>query len=431
MDESIAFLEELNRKMKKPGLGSGFELPGLSPELKQVADSGVSAIQEKSDAAKKELEQTTGEAARVASTTSKVARPSWDDYEKLKGDLKKEDGYSANDIIASALMTAVPALLGGSVGGLGGAAAGAQGGAQGTQAFIKMKEDASEKKKKQAVDEFGLRMKLADAQADEEVKRLQIALKPYELKAQLGIKLSDAEQEHVGRIIDRMMNVSGQQQIQDDKQTFEAPKQEAEVKKIEAETGLAKAKTSATKAKASGGGAGGGKQLSQSTAQTLSNANYAVEQLNSLQKIVDVNKDIFDPTMGRLAGAAATFEIGELGKRGAKLEAEMGSIAQEIGRYLEGGKLAEGDIGRYKKMLPRLGDSAETVKSKIDSLRQKIAAKQAAELKALKGAGYNTAGIEQAQGGGKTPVRKQYSPSRNKTKVTYSDGSEEIFDGKQ
>lgn len=38
---------------------------------------------------------------------------------------------------------------------------------------------------------------------------------------------------------------------------------------------------------------------------------------------------------------------------------------------------------------------------------------------------------KQPQGPAKTPVRKQYSASRNQTRITYSDGSQEILDGKQ
>ena len=33
--------------------------------------------------------------------------------------------------------------------------------------------------------------------------------------------------------------------------------------------------------------------------------------------------------------------------------------------------------------------------------------------------------------GDKKPVRKQYSPSRNQTKITYSDGSTEVVEGRQ
>lgn len=50
-----------------------------------------------------------------------------------------------------------------------------------------------------------------------------------------------------------------------------------------------------------------------------------------------------------------------------------------------------------------------------------------------KGAGVKSGGLMNSAnaGGGKTPVKKQYSASRNQTKIVYNDGTEDVVDGKQ
>jgi len=145
-----------------------------------------------------------------------------------------------------------------------------------------------------------------------------------------------------------------------------------------------------------GGGAGGGKQLSASMAASLSEAKYASDSLNQVIKVLDDNKGSFGNVAGRwgeLLGKVGGDST-DAGKKANQINAILRTRAQEIGSYLEGGKLAEGDIKRYLDMLPQITDGEETVRAKVRNLQDLIAAKQAAKVQAIKASGYRVGGIE-------------------------------------
>ncbi len=65
------------------------------------------------------------------------------------------------------------------------------------------------------------------------------------------------------------------------------------------------------------------------------------------------------------------------------------AAAQTVGLILEGGKLAESDLGRYMDLMPTAGDGEERAKAKVANVKQMLAKKKAAQLGAFQGAGYN------------------------------------------
>ncbi len=67
--------------------------------------------------------------------------------------------------------------------------------------------------------------------------------------------------------------------------------------------------------------------------------------------------------------------------------------AQNIGQILEGGKLAEGDISRYKDMMPTAGDSPERAQEKFDRLRIALESKRNNSIKGAQQAGYDVSGF--------------------------------------
>ena len=71
------------------------------------------------------------------------------------------------------------------------------------------------------------------------------------------------------------------------------------------------------------------------------------------------------------------------------LNSELGIAAQVIGKALEGGKLAEGDIARYKSMLPAITDTPATAKKKIDNVRRLLQSQKAIKSQALSAGGYD------------------------------------------
>lgn len=158
-----------------------------------------------------------------------------------------------------------------------------------------------------------------------------------------------------------------------------------------------------------------GKSIPASEAVAFGSADASQTALDDALAAVQKNPSIVGPYQGYLSKAAGAFEIGEKGKAAKTLQAQLKVNAQTIGRYLEGGKLAEGDINRYLEMLPGLNDSENAIKRKTELLKNLIATKRAAEIASLKAAGYNTSGLDVAPKSGliqATPLQRATSPGK-------------------
>lgn len=140
-----------------------------------------------------------------------------------------------------------------------------------------------------------------------------------------------------------------------------------------------------------------GKSLPASEAVALGGANSAYQALGDAGKVFEANQNISGPFQGMLSRGMAKFEIGDTGKRAKSFDAQMKSNAQTIGKSLEGGKLTDQDIERYKDMLPNLNDSPEAAKDKIAILQNMIAQRQKADAAALGQAGYNVKNIQTSE----------------------------------
>lgn len=66
---------------------------------------------------------------------------------------------------------------------------------------------------------------------------------------------------------------------------------------------------------------------------------------------------------------------------------------QVIGKILEGGKLAEGDLARYKAMMPLASDSDATAQAKVDTLVSMIEADRLGRIQGLGQAGFDVSGF--------------------------------------
>ncbi len=218
-------------------------------------------------------------------------------------------------------------------------------------------------------------------------------------RAQLGDK--EAQRQFLEAIAGKRIGAEGERF--DKKLSFEQEQKEKEREFRAAENEknrAAAAAREASKAKSGGrgaGGKGGGKLLSTSSATDAGTAQAALSALDDVISESKKNQSISGPVMGRLAGLMGSMEIGETGRAAAALDSTLRQRAQVIGRYLEGGKLAEGDIGRYVAMLPQLSDSQQLKEAKAAGLKRLIAQKQQSELDALGGAGYNVSGIKRVQ----------------------------------
>lgn len=77
-------------------------------------------------------------------------------------------------------------------------------------------------------------------------------------------------------------------------------------------------------------------------------------------------------------------------------EQSLAPYIQQIGGFLEGGKLTDDDFRRYTKMMPSATDTQAQKENKIKSLMQAIQTKQEAELSGLQSLGYRVPGQSSA-----------------------------------
>jgi hypothetical protein len=136
------------------------------------------------------------------------------------------------------------------------------------------------------------------------------------------------------------------------------------------------------------GAAPTGKPLTSEQTFQLSAHEAAFSKLDDLDKVIDVNKDIFGPVAGRKASYNPWDEQGKT------VDAALKLVAQDVGKALEGGKLTDADISRYRAMLPQVTDTPEIAKGKLAQVKRMVAQKQMADLKILQQSGYNVAEIK-------------------------------------
>jgi hypothetical protein len=131
---------------------------------------------------------------------------------------------------------------------------------------------------------------------------------------------------------------------------------------------------------------GGNAQLPAGEAAKLGEATSAAEAVRDLNaKWKDNASGFFNWVASKLPGTNAS-----------RYENRANVAAQIVGGYLEGGKLMEQDLIRYKEMLPHAGETKETAKQKMDALVTMIANRQKGQKNALAGSGYNVSGIPNA-----------------------------------
>jgi len=160
---------------------------------------------------------------------------------------------------------------------------------------------------------------------------------------------------------------------------------EAGIIKTQAET----QKINADRIRGPKGTANGGKIMPTGAVENLAGSDQALRSLEDLSSVTSANPEMFGKGVGIVGNLGVATGIGDTATKAASLDADLMSKAQVIGRYLEGGKLAEGDAKRYAKMLPARGDKPEIVENKISSLKRMIEQKLESDRAAYGNAGYN------------------------------------------
>lgn len=128
----------------------------------------------------------------------------------------------------------------------------------------------------------------------------------------------------------------------------------------------------------------GGKVLPSATVSDLSDLETAMGSVDQL--FADFAKTVPNKGAGAQVGARVTAMVPNTTEAQYQNNADV--AAQSIGTILEGGKLTETDLQRYKRMLPQPGDSIETAKHKRDNMKAQLRRKLEDRRKNLEGSGY-------------------------------------------
>lgn len=137
-----------------------------------------------------------------------------------------------------------------------------------------------------------------------------------------------------------------------------------------------------------------GKTLPPASVESLASSNASLQALEAANKAMQGATVPTGPLMGRVSGLMGAAELGDTGKGAKALDAQLKLNAQTIGKYLEGGKLTDMDIDRYKQMLPNMTDSPQAASEKTKLLLTLISNKQKSEIDGLTQAGYDVGRIK-------------------------------------
>ncbi|MFE7720091.1 hypothetical protein ACFU44_13740 [Nocardia rhizosphaerihabitans] len=110
-------------------------------------------------------------------------------------------------------------------------------------------------------------------------------------------------------------------------------------------------------------GEGQGKKISVEGQKILNNAQSGMQSLDSLEAMIDQNPDIVSkaalPDVSLLNSLTGTSEY----------RAAIKNVQDSMSRLRSGASMTEQEAARFDKMLPRLGDSPETIKYKLKQFR--------------------------------------------------------------
>lgn len=247
--------------------------------------------------------------------------------------------------IYQSILAALPTLIGIGVGGKAGGALGAKVGAETQSEFAKQSEAM---------------------QAEEAAKKEKALSRDIET-----YKLGQAERKQIAE----EAKADKQQASENRKLAIEQQKLGLDTKKLAQEYVLKSAELAQKQ---------GGTKLTDSAAETIAGHKAAFAQVDDLETALSNNLNAFGPIAGRIQS------LNPYSVQAKSLQALFDQAAQNIGKSLEGGKLTDADIARYKSMLPQTTDTPDIALAKITQIRRYVAQRETTYLDTLTKSGYNT-----------------------------------------
>lgn len=189
---------------------------------------------------------------------------------------------------------------------------------------------------------------------------------------------------------------------------------------------LAKEGIAKTKAEAPGKGPGGQK-LTEGERTAGLQADVAINALGQLENMESKGyrpgaRSVASESLGRISETLGNVVAGPNDQM---YNASNLSLIDQLLRAASGAAVPKDEVRRAMQTYAiRPGDSPQAIAVKQQQRRKFVEA-------LLQKAGGAGAGKKLPQRPGVTVIKKQYSPSRNQTKIIYSDGREEIVNGRQ
>lgn len=133
----------------------------------------------------------------------------------------------------------------------------------------------------------------------------------------------------------------------------------------------------------SSGTVASGAKLPAGALTELSNTQEALNLLPQLSGLITESGSAFGPLEGPIRGMIPWDKTGQ------KAKSTITLIKQIIGKGLEGGVLRKEDEYKYENILPKLGDTEDTVNTKIELLQQTLNNKYNTLVSTYEAGGYN------------------------------------------
>lgn len=131
-----------------------------------------------------------------------------------------------------------------------------------------------------------------------------------------------------------------------------------------------------------------GKTVTAEQAKLVAGLDTSEKQLDAIESEIEKNADVMGPVAGRLIG------VSPYATETKAFDARMKLAAQKIGVALEGGKLTDEDIMRYRQMLPNLTDTPEVARAKVGVVRELLAQERQAQIGSMGAGGYEVGKYE-------------------------------------
>lgn len=128
------------------------------------------------------------------------------------------------------------------------------------------------------------------------------------------------------------------------------------------------------------------------------------------------NADIMGPLKGRVGG------LNPYNTRAQVFDADMKMAAQKIGTFLEGGKMTDKDVPKYRAMLPNIFDTPEVAQGKLANVTKLLQEKQAGQVDSLNRAGFKVDNFKKPTTG-VVPQKQQQQTEPQTLKGAYTPGT--------